>query len=431
MKSITHVGPRDNAPTLDASYRPIWSDLRAIPVLTEDAFYGLAGEVVTVIQPHTEADPAALLLSFVTMFGSMVGRSPYAQVGAVRHPAKLFCCCVGDTARSRKGQSFRDACFVLQVADPKLYEKILLSGLSSGEGLIADLASTPDKRRLIFEPEFARVLSIGRREGTTLSRILRDAWDSDALQVLTRKDPLKARNVNVSMIAHITGDELIGMLSHQDATNGFANRFLMGVVRRSKYLPQGGQPLDEVVAHLVPHVRSALDRVRSMASPIVRTPSAETHWADIYCSIPEPPGIVGSLTARAEAHMLRLSLVYALLDGSMVIDVPHVRAAKAVWDYCSTSCAYIFGCTTAQCVDNKLLAGLRDAWPNGLDQTDQSALFARHTSEAQLTAARRRLSEQGLIKIERLATPGRWRGVAYAIPLKIVSTSSDESEACE
>src|SRR5262245_49789867 len=42
------------------------------PKLAEDALHGLAGEVVVVLEPHTEADRAALLLQFLTGFGNAV-----------------------------------------------------------------------------------------------------------------------------------------------------------------------------------------------------------------------------------------------------------------------------------------------------------------------------------------------------------------------
>jgi hypothetical protein len=45
---------------------------------------------------------------------------------------------------------------------------------------------------------------------------------------------------------HITIDELRARLTRTDAANGFANRFLFPLVRRSKELPFGGS-LDESV----------------------------------------------------------------------------------------------------------------------------------------------------------------------------------------
>src|SRR5437660_378269 len=41
------------------------------------ALTGLAGEIVRTIEPHTEADPVAILLQFLVAFGNVVGRNPF------------------------------------------------------------------------------------------------------------------------------------------------------------------------------------------------------------------------------------------------------------------------------------------------------------------------------------------------------------------
>src|SRR5262249_15759640 len=54
------------------------------------------------------------------------------------------------------------------------------------------------------------------------------------------------------------------------------------------------------------------------------------------------PGLCGAITSRAEAQVLRLSLVYALMDCSATIKVPHLQAALAFWDYSEQSVSLIF-----------------------------------------------------------------------------------------
>jgi len=41
--------------------------------LNSAAFYGLAGDIVRTIEPHTEADPAALLVQALVTFGNAAG----------------------------------------------------------------------------------------------------------------------------------------------------------------------------------------------------------------------------------------------------------------------------------------------------------------------------------------------------------------------
>lgn len=47
--------------------------------------------------------------------------------------------------------------------------------------------------------------------------------------------------------------------------------------------------------------------------------------------------LVGALTSRAEVQMLRLSCLYAPLDGCRLIGVEHLRAALALWNYVTAS----------------------------------------------------------------------------------------------
>ena len=69
--------------------------MTAWPTLDPAALTGLAGRVVEVLGPHTEADPAALLLTFLAAFGNLVGPGPHAVADAADHPARLNVVLVG------------------------------------------------------------------------------------------------------------------------------------------------------------------------------------------------------------------------------------------------------------------------------------------------------------------------------------------------
>jgi hypothetical protein len=148
-----------------------------------------------------------------------------------------------------------------------------MSGLSTGEGLIKqvcdpqlnkhgeEVGGVKDKRLLIVEPEFARVLKVGERDAATLPSILRDAWDRGDLQTLTKESPLRATAAHISLITHITEEELRRALSDTNRSNGFANRFLWVCVRRSKALPRGGAALTgELRNKLVSRLREAVQQ---------------------------------------------------------------------------------------------------------------------------------------------------------------------------
>ena len=94
---------------------------------------------------------------------------------------------------------------------------------------------------MVVEPEFASPLRVSERDGNTLSPVIRQSWDTGRLRVLTKNSPARSTGAHISIIGHVTKDELLKYLTDTEAGNGFANRFLWVAVRRSKLLPDGGR----------------------------------------------------------------------------------------------------------------------------------------------------------------------------------------------
>jgi hypothetical protein len=386
------------------------------PTLDPAAHHGLAGKVVATLGPHTEADPVALLLSFLAAFGNAAnpsqGHGPRALVGATAHPARLNVLLVGETARARKGTAQAEVNRLMHDAAPEWYATRVMGGLASGEGLIAavhDDDPLADKRLLAVESEFARVLAVAAREGNTLSAVLRQAWDTGDLRTMTRKDPLCASGAHISIVGHITAAELLRRLGDTEIANGFANRFLFALVRRSRKLPEGGQLDPAALDDLTGKVKATLGKAQQVGV-LRRTEEARELWAKTYDGFGDgESGLAGALTARPEAQTLRLSVVYALLDGSQVIRPEHIRAALAVWEYCEASAYYVFGNALGDPVADQLLAAVAAAGETGLDGEEQRAVFSRHVSANRLAQARSLLERRGFVTTESEQTGGRPR----------------------
>lgn len=287
------------------------------------------------------------------------------------------------------------------------------SGLSSGEGLIhavrdglGDDPGVADKRLYIGESEFAGLLRVMTRDGNIVSRIIRDAWDRGDLGVMTKSCPTKATGAHISIVGHITTEELTRYLDRTESCNGFANRFLFACVNRSKYLPHGGSLSD---SDLIPFTRR-LSGVIEAAREIRRvrmTAEAAARWEAVYPALSDAkPGLFGAVTARGEAQCIRLSLVYALLDSSPEIRADHLRAALAVWAYCEASARYIFGEATGDQIADKILAALKDA-PMGLTRTQISQALGRNASSERIQGALSTLLNRGRVRREREETNGR------------------------
>ncbi len=272
-------------------------------------------------------------------------------------------------------------------------------------------APSGDKRLLVVEAEFARVFAVANRDGATLSPIIRAAYDTGTLRVTTRREPLKADGAHISIIGHITTDELRDKMSTLDAAGGLANRLLFTMAKRSKLLPSGGNLREEDRACRASELRSALAEARKI-SLMRRDAETEERWAALRRDgrgRPRRPGRRGH--RPGDAQTLRLSVTYALLDGSRTIRLDHLEAAYAVWQYCRDSAAYIFGDTTGDEIADRLFAGLVQADPNGLDGTQQGNLFAKHVSSAKLEHARGVLESRGLATTATEPTGGRPRTV--------------------
>jgi hypothetical protein len=107
--------------------------------MASNAYFGLAGEVVGTIEPHTESDPIAILLQYLTFFGNAVGRGPHFRIEGDQHFTVLNAVLVGETAKSRKGTSTGRVREIFKVADDEWESQRIKSGLSSGEGLINEV----------------------------------------------------------------------------------------------------------------------------------------------------------------------------------------------------------------------------------------------------------------------------------------------------
>jgi hypothetical protein len=116
------------------------------PVLADEAYHGLAGEIVTTISPHTEGHPVAILGTFLAEFGSTLGRGAFWRIEDDRHYCKAWPVLVGPTSAGRKGTSQGRTDALMKLAAPEWADTCLESGLSSGEGLSTAFGIRSTKR---------------------------------------------------------------------------------------------------------------------------------------------------------------------------------------------------------------------------------------------------------------------------------------------
>ncbi len=394
--------------------------------LHEAAFHGIAGEWVRRIEPHTEADTAALLVQFLLAYGNAIGRKSYVSISATRHYGNLFAVIVGETSSGAKGTSWGEIRYLFHEAFEEWEQECIKSGLSSGEGLIhavrdpllekeavKDKAGiitryqeiikdegVEEKRLLVVEEEFARTLQAAQRQGNTLSAIVRQAWDRGKISSMT-KSPYTATDAHISMIGQITPTELKCELTDTETANGFANRFLWVFSKSPRDLPFGGELWRQDLIEPLTRLYDAI-RFGEQQKEVTWSDEARPVWFSVYPTLKEDrPGLMGSVTARARPQVLRLSLLYSLLDQSETIEAVHIQAALAVWDYSELTADYLFGASLGDPTADTILAALRGQ-PGGMTRTAISALFGRNKKAEEISRALETLRENGLAKQETL-----------------------------
>jgi hypothetical protein len=395
---------------------------RPFPVLSEAAWYGVFKEIVELGTRKSEADPAAVLMTALTFAAATIGTEPHMWVGDTRHHARLYSVLVGASSRARKGTSrdpveriFRAAQLrrMPQLPFPLGNDLAITPGpLSSGEGLVYAVRDASDaldddgqpidpgvedKRLLVVDGEFGAALKAAQRQGNTLSAILRSGWDHGNIAPLTKSNRIKASGAHINFVAHITLEELHALLESVDLWNGFANRILWAAVRRTGEVPHPSRIPDKDLGEVAGKVATAL-LAASQRGEMPFTPKAAALWTGIYPDLTqEHSGAFRAVTSRGEAQVRRIALLHAAFDTeASAIDVPHLEAAIAAWNYCLASARYVFGGAEADPEANKLLAALRE---RDMTLTDINGLFSGHKSRGAINALLTRLQSAGRVTL--------------------------------
>lgn len=398
------------------------------PELSDQALIGIAGRIVELATRESEADPAAVLFTALTFAAASFGPISYFPVSDTNHPARLFTCIAGQSAKARKGTSssgvekiFRKA---EEIAGLKPLE-VTPGPFSSGEGIVyvvrdpsetikpggAPDPGVMDKRLLGLLSEFAGTLAMMKRETNSVSAVLRAMWDKGTIKPVTKHNQIKTTNAHVNFVGHITIEELLTMLSQAEIWNGFGNRLLFVAARRPKHVPLGKPMPDREVESIARELGSAI-KFAETCGRITFSVEAEEYWCSIYEELSsELPGLPGVILSRSEAQVVRLSMVYALLDKSCFVERKHLDAALAAWDYCTQSAFYIFGNPVKNPQEDRILEVLQSG--KELTKTDIHDLFHRNVPAVHLSALLAKMEGTG-----KIIKNGKGRGAQYCLSQK-------------
>ncbi len=369
------------------------------------AFVGILGDITNAVAPCTEADPVGVLGTLVSMFGAACGSGRSLYQGSLQR-LNTSILLVGATGfGGRKGTALDVGRSVFRLAYPEL-DGLWLVGVASGEAITGHLGrAEPEERVFLVEPEFGRLLTIMNREGSTLSAVLRNAWDGVPLGHARSRDESLVSSHHVSLLGHVTPTELRAKLTGVDAANGFANRILFLAVRRQQLIPFPESP-DALVGPYVEALHRAIVEARA-GRELAFDGHARDRWEAFYAELAVTPrlGLAGAVTGRHEAQVARLALLYATADRAAAISVGHLEAAIALADFARRSAVWALGDSTGNRHADVLLQMLEDG-PMGYDDAKRSLGLRTSADMADAVAV---LVEAGLADVTKVARPGGGR----------------------
>jgi Protein of unknown function (DUF3987) len=406
--------------------------------VNSDAFHGIAGKVTKMLCTGSELKPEAVLAQFLCIFGNMLGRAPY-KIQDGRHGTLINVAIVGNTADGAKGSSYQAVKRLIRAVDSDYCTDNIKGGYNSSEALIADITDevmgmkkgqeivveegVNDKRLLVVEEEFSRILQIGKRDGVTLSEILRQCFDlPDALRAPSRKSNLVSTNPFVSILGHITPEGLKKSMDSVEAFNGFANRFMFIASKRTASVPE--PPVIDWTEGRASDILYKLQTILKIYCPHPLSSStnpdlvfkfsqkAKEKWAEIYHEISRQSankhGYAGAIIARAKPTILRLSMIYSALDSTSFIETTHLDAAKALWDYAANSATWCFEGMSGSREANDILRYLK-RYPNGVSRTlILGDVFRNNMSASKLTEALSELRCSGFADMKKIGKAETW-----------------------
>lgn len=409
------------------------------PALPPAALYGLPGRVAASLAESTGADPAAVLVIFLTMLGNAAGREPHADFGGAAQSCRLFSLVVGDAGRGRKGTAYDAVAPLFREADPDWSDTRIMTGLKSTVAMIQAVADGGDPRLLITETEFRRLFAIMQRSGD-LSPQLRNAWDGVTLtnDVSDRRGGtlLRAHGAHVSLVGSVTPGELLPLHRRPGAAGGLESRFLYCLSAPALEVSPFRAPGDsgwlavEVREALDASRRSVMDRADPVSAhlcarrgiqPDAVLPVADevvTGWLTrIKPRVPDTDESLGAFFARAEAQVFRLAVGYALADQSAGIRMPHIDAALGLWTFCARSAERIFGVPVSDLPPRisrqhvaRVFSHLHQRYPawTGRDEI-RSTVLSGNVPARDIDAILGDLEDKALIEQRQVPTGGRPR----------------------
>lgn len=334
--TFTVASPNTTTTLKGSSGKPIPFAVAPIP---EIARRGLVSKYIDLVGPSTEASDGFHLGTVLTIAAAMIGRRVSVNYGRPTF-ANLFTLLVGPTGKGRKDTAIKGGTRFLSSTvmsgTTQLRANVqVLTDVGSSEALIKALSKQPSI--LLYVTEFSKLIAKARRPGTaTIIPVLMEAFDTPPkLSNISLANPIEAEFPYLSIISATQPRVLEGLLTDEDVHSGAINRWLIfaGVAENPNPWPPS---IDQQVSELLfEEMHTAIHGGYTDGQTLSLSVDAVEFWDSWYrahwnreCSEDE-----AAMRVRHPDLVVKLSLIYSVLNGDQVITLESLHTGIAIIDW--------------------------------------------------------------------------------------------------
>lgn len=344
-------------------------ELISTPKWSAESFSGLLADIAKEVTFETEIAPISVYAILIVLLGNYIGlRAKFKHVSSDLQ-TNLFLILIGLTKNGKKGaaQSAAEKVFKLVLDENDDWLKCIKKGVKTAEAIVSCITDEQfgeeknvksnqyekiiicegvrDKRLMIVETEFSKVLREASKAGSQMSETYRQSYDGGALSMITKTSPRSTSNSHISTTGHITPSELVFVRRKEDDFNGFGNRFLHIYSTESDRpisFPRMYEQWDLSIINKLKNIINWVNEDNDLDMKF--SAAAKQVWEEFYIKhhnlrISE---MVDSLNARNDTHVLKIAMILAIADCSVEIDSVHLNRAIDLINYSRKTIEYVY-----------------------------------------------------------------------------------------
>ena len=319
-------------------------------MIPESCWSGVFAKYRDAVGKVTEAPDSFHYMSLLSVIGTLLAGRIHTWY-AKKLYTNFYVVLLGESEQTKKTTSIRFGQTVYGALAKSVGAQSIM-GISSAEGLLRALGQMPPvdeevdeeiviegRPSLMFMEEFSTMLRKARQESlANLTPMVTALYDTpEEVSLPTRRSPLRVMHPMLSILGGTTPDWIESSLKEEEIMGGFANRFIFTT----------GDPKAPVVFPIKPelsptiaHIAGALGFWKTSDNVMTWSDDAKEVWKDFYTwwRIIRAPmrGVSSVVTSRVPEQIVKIAMVFAALDRSVVIERRHmynaVQLGKSTFD---------------------------------------------------------------------------------------------------